>query len=271
MTTRTIAAQPASGPEPFFVLPDPPRLDMLEFPHVSRIMWILQRRYSHLPDVVIMTQGYLCFDTGGDRSGWLAPDCLVSFGASMEVAQRRHGYVIAEQGKPPDFVLEVASVSTGRRDYTVKREGYAAFGVTEYFRFDDTGGRYHDRPLAGDRLVEGAYEPVPVTTDASGNLRCYSETLGLDLCWENGRLRFWDPETGTYLDDYDEARQAAHARADAAQIQADAAQIQADAAQTRADAAQTRADAAQTRADAAEARADAAEAELQRLRERLDP
>ncbi len=242
MTTRTIAAPPA-GPEPFVVLPDPPRLDMLEFPHVSRIMWILQRRYDHLPDVVIMTQGYLCFDTGGDRSGWLAPDCLVSFGASMEVAKWRHGYVIAEQGKPPDFVLEVASESTGRRDYTVKREGYAAFGVTEYFRFDDTGGRYHDRPLAGDRLVDGVYEPVPVTTDAAGNLRCYSETLGLDLCWEDGRLRFWDPGTGAYLEDYDEARQAAHARVD----EAEASRL------------------------AAEARADAAEAELRRLRERLDP
>ena len=237
MTTRTIAAP--AGPEPFVVLPDPPRLDMLEFPHVSRIIWMLERRYSQLPDVVIMTQGYLCFDTGGDRSGWLAPDCLVSFGASMDVAKRRHGYVIAEQGKPPDFVLEVASETTGKRDYTVKRDGYAAFGVTEYFRFDDTGGEYHDRPLAGDRLVDGSYEPVPITTDADGNLRGYSETLGLHLCWENGRLRFWDPETGAYLNDYDDAEDARLA--------------------------------AEARADAAEARADAAEAELRRLRERLDP
>ena len=238
MTTRTIAARPSAGPEPFVVLPDPPRLDMLEFPHVSRIMWILERRYSHLPDVVIMTQGYLCFDTRGDRSGWLAPDCLVSFGVSMEVARRRHGYVIAEQGKPPDFVLEVASESTGRRDYTVKRDGYAAFGVAEYFRFDDTGGRYHDQPLAGDRLVDGAYEPIPVTADADGNERCYSETLGLYLCWENARLRLWDPNTRAYLNDYDEAL------ADARLEERDARL-------------------------AAEARADAAEAELRRLRERL--
>ena len=219
MTTRTIAARPPAGPEPFVVLPDPPRLDMLEYPHISRILWTLERRYAHLPDVVVMTQGYMCFDTGGDRSGWLAPDCLVSFGASMELAKRRHGYVIAEQGKPPDFVLEVASESTGRRDYTVKRDGYAAFGVAEYFRFDDTGGRYHDRPLAGDRLVDGVYQPVPVTTDANGNQRCYSETLGLYLCWENGRLRFWDPGAGAYLDDYDEAIQAAEARAEVAEAE----------------------------------------------------
>ena len=126
-------------------------------------------------------------------------------------------------------------MSTGRRDYTVKREGYAAFGVTEYFRFDDTGGRHHDRPLAGDRLVDGAYEPIPTTTDDAGNPRCYSETLGLYLCWENGRLRFWDPDTGAYLDDYDEARLAERdARL------------------------------------AAETRAETAEAELRRLRDRLD-
>ncbi len=249
MTTRTIAAQPPAGPDPFVVLPDPPRLDMLEFPHVSRIMWILERRYSHLPDVVIMTQGYLCFDTGGDRSGWLAPDCLVSFGASMEVAQRRHGYVIAEQGKPPDFVIEVASESTGRRDYTVKREGYAAFGVTEYFRFDDTGGRYHDRPLAGDRLVDGAYEPIPTTTDAAGNLRCYSETLGLHLCWEDGRLRLWDPDTAAYLDDYDEARLAERG----ARMVAEDARLAAEAERDRERGARL-----------------AAEAELRRLRDRLD-
>ena len=269
MTTRTIAA-PTAGPEPFVVLPDPPRLDMLEFPHVSRIMWILETRYSHLPDVVIMTQGYLCFDTGGDRSGWLAPDCLVSFGASMEVAKRRHGYVIAEQGKPPDFVLEVASESTGRRDYTVKREGYAAFGVTEYFRFDDTGGRYHDRPLAGDRLVDGAYEPIPTTTDDAGNLRAYSETLGLHLCWENGRLRLWNPDTGAYLDDYDEARQAAHAQADAAHAQADAAEARADAAEDAHIAAEGARIAAEAERDRERDARIAAEAELRRLRERLD-
>ena len=48
----------------------------------------------------------------------------------------RHGYSIEEHGKPPDFVLEVASVTTGQGDYTRKRDDYAAFGVPEYWRFD---------------------------------------------------------------------------------------------------------------------------------------
>ena len=48
----------------------------------------------------------------------------------------RHGYSIEEHGKPPDFALEVASVTTGQGDYTRKRDDYAVFGAPEYWRFD---------------------------------------------------------------------------------------------------------------------------------------
>ena len=47
---------------------------------------------------------------------------------------------VDEVGKPPDLVLEVASESTGRRDYTFKRDGYEKMGVGEYWRFDPSGG-----------------------------------------------------------------------------------------------------------------------------------
>ncbi len=221
MTTRTVDAQPEAAPETFSMLPDPPGWDMLEAPFTSTALLILRRRYSGRPDVVVMGEGYLCVDTRGDRSGWLAPDCLVAFGVSPETVERRNGYVIDECGKPPDFVLEVGSPTTGERDYTVKRERYAEFGVREYFRFDSTGGRYHDRPLAGDRLVEGVYERITAVASA-GKLRIYSETLGLYLCWEDGRLRFWDPIAEEYLNDYDEAedaRLAAEARATAAEAE----------------------------------------------------
>ena len=59
-------------------------------------------------------------------------------------------------------MLEVASVTTGRNDYTRKRDDYAAFGVPEYWRFDPSGGEYHDAPLAGDHLVDGVYHPIEV-------------------------------------------------------------------------------------------------------------
>ena len=81
----------------------------------------------------------------------------MTFGVDPKAIVARNGYVISEVGKPPDFVLEVASRSTGRRDYTVKRDGYAGYGVREYWRFDHTGGRFHDAALAGDVLVDGRY------------------------------------------------------------------------------------------------------------------
>ena len=55
------------------------------------------------------------------------PDGLVAKGVSdPQGIIWRNGYVISEVGKPPDFVLEVASRSAGRRDYTVKREAMPA-------------------------------------------------------------------------------------------------------------------------------------------------
>ena len=118
-----------------------------------------------------------------------------------------NGYTISEIGKPPDFVLEVASQSTGRRDYTDKREIYARYGVAEYWRFDRTGGQFHDVALAGDRLLpSGEYESIPVETMPDGVVSGHSALLGLELRWVEGALRFWDPATGDYLPDLAEAK-----------------------------------------------------------------
>ena len=164
------------------------------------------------------------------------PDLLVAFNVNPAIAIARNGYSIEEQGKPPDFVLEVASVSTARNDYTQKREDYAAFGIPEYWRFDPTGGRRYDAPLAGDRLVDGAYQPINIVGDGDRNLWGHSDILGLDLCWEEGQLRWWDPVSGRYFESHDEeadARLAAEARAAAAEAQAAAAEAQAAADQAR--------------------------------------
>ncbi len=99
--------------------------------------------------------------------------------------------MISEVGKPPDFILEVASRSTGRNDYTTKRKGYAGYGVREYWRFDHTGGRYHDAALAGDVLVDGEYEPVEITREPDGLIWGHSEVLGLDLCWREEASKLW--------------------------------------------------------------------------------
>ena len=167
------------------------------------------------------------------REGQLYPDMLVAFNVDAQAIVRERGFAIEQIGKPPDFVLEVASFRTADRDYTYKRRGYAEYGIPEYWRFDNTGGEYYPEPLAGDQLVDGEYRPVPITKLDDDRLWGHSDVLNLDLCWEHGQLRWWDPVARRYLDTHEEeangriaerdARIATEAQRDAALAQRDAA------------------------------------------------
>ena len=189
-------------------LPDPPREpDMQRFESLVNFVASLLTYLADRDDVLISGGGYLR-RIGSNANERLAPDCVVAFGVDPRLIVARNGYVISEVGKPPDFVLEVASRSTGRTDYTVKRDGYAGYGVREYWRFDHTGGRFHDAALAGDVLVDGAYEPVDITHEPGELIWGHSEVLGLDLCWNDGDLLLRDPLTGEFLPIPEEERAA---------------------------------------------------------------
>ncbi len=208
MTIRpALNPQPASEYAHLGQLPDPPRLPdaMQQLPYVTTAFTILDDYFRERPDVLVGGEGYLCRDTR-DRSGWVAPDCVVAFGVDSGAILDRNGYVIDEVGKPPDFVLEIASESTGRADYTTKRDIYAGYGVGEYWRFDATGGEHHDTALSGERLIDGVYEPMPLQRERGGVVRGHSPALGLDLHWDDGQLRFFDPAAGAYLPDLTEAK-----------------------------------------------------------------
>ena len=130
-----------------------------------------------------------------DATGLFAPDTFVSFNASNEGIYKRNGYVISEQGKPPDFVLEIASYASGNLDATVKRDAYAALGIPEYWRFDPTGDYW-----AGDRLADGCYQPVAIERVSAELWQGYSQVLDVHLQWHRvnphpyrkGMLDFYD-------------------------------------------------------------------------------
>ena len=228
MTTKPAAQPPGAGQRPRLTpLPGVSQIfDMLEQgPHVSRTYLILEDHFLSRPDVFVGMEGWLC-NYASEAGSAPRPDCLVSLGVdfSSEEITRVNGYVISEIGKPPDFVLEVASKTTGQRDYIDKRAIYADYRVAEYWRFDHTGGQYHDVALAGDRLVGDSYEPIPVEVGSDGIIRGYSAALQLELHWYHGLLRFWDPSTGEYLPDLTEAkgqRDDAERRAEDAEIRAE--------------------------------------------------
>ena len=153
------------------------------------------------------------------REGLLIPDLLVAFDVDFAAVIAEKGYAIERYGKPPDFVLEIASDHTAGKDEVGKRLGYAAFGVTEYWRFDDEWGLRYATGLAGDRLVDGAdgrnYQPIAIHRTDENRYWGYSAVLDLDLCWEYGQLRWYDPVAGRYLPTFDDAydgRIAAEAR-----------------------------------------------------------
>ncbi len=119
-----------------------------------------------------------------------------------------NGYIISDQGKPPDFVLEVASASTASVDVGEKRSDYAALGIPEYWRFDETG-EHHGARLADDRLADGVYVPISWQELPDGNVQGFSGILNLYLRWENGQLGWYDPETRRHITTFTDERERA--------------------------------------------------------------
>ena len=211
------------------------------------------------------------------RKGVLIPDLMVALNCDADRIDGQDGYEMRSQPNPPEFALEVASVHTAARDYTEKRAGYADYGVREYWRFDPTDGGRYPAGLAGDRLVDGAYEPIELEYYGDGNKRGYSEVLKLYVCWEvgereYGELRLYDPMSENYLRTHGESEARAEdaiARADYADARADYADARADAAAAARAEAEARAEEeAEARRAEAAARAEA-EAVIRELRERL--
>ena len=202
-------------------LPDPPprEPDMQQEQRIFAFYGILDLHFAHRDDVLIAGGGYLR-NLPYDSTEIFAPDCVIAFGVNPDGIVARNGYVISEVGKPPDFVLEVASRSTGRRDYTVKRNGYAAYGVQEYWRFDPSGGRFHDASLAGDLLAGEEHQPFPINQDPDGLIWGYSPALDLEVCWDNGEVQLRNHYTKEFLPrprQERRMREAETARADAAE------------------------------------------------------
>ena len=134
------------------------------------------------------------------------PDLLIARHVSPEAFWARGAYIISEQSKPPDFVMEVASESTAGVDTGPKRDDYAALGIPEYWRFDETG-EHHLTKLAGDRLMEARYQPIGIEVLPDGSLRGYSTVLNLILEWREGQLNWIDPETQGHIPTFQHERE----------------------------------------------------------------
>ncbi len=195
-----------------FRLPDIPEREPDEVTQYDQITKTGSAHYlaQHLgnPETTLVeADRWVVATTDFDKRRARYPDLLVAFGVDPAAYKASNGYIVWEQGKAPDFVLEVASESTGEIDVGPKRDYYAALGIGEYWRFDETG-EYHGTKLAGDRLVEGRYQPVKIEELPDGVLQGYSRALNLNLRWEAGQLVWHDPATGRPIATLEDERQA---------------------------------------------------------------
>ena len=226
MTTQTILVKPAPRAAPY---PDaPPRDDMqnLRYLHLRSIVEALSDHFGN-PDATLIGNEVRLGPSLSAPEDTRVPDLMVAFNCDVAQCWEDNGYSLESQPHPPQFALEVASKTTGIVDYTEKRADYERYGVWEYWRFDPTGGEYHDDSLAGDRLVGGVYERIAIEWRDAEHGSGYSEALGLFVCWERELLRFYDPLQGRYLRTLTESeaerraeaagRRVAEARAEAAE------------------------------------------------------
>ena len=235
-----------------YQLPDPPENPpdkMTAFNHLAAngSAYLLIQHLGKPETTLVGGDHYMSPVPTTDITGLRFPDLLVAFGVDPAAYYQRNAYIISEQGKPPDFVMEIASRSSGRIDVVDKREYYAQLGIPEYWRFDETG-EFHGTRLAGDQLVDGRYEALPIQELSDGVLQGYSAVLNLNLRWNRGTLEWYDPDTGLHIATLEDER--------SARAQAEA----------RVENAETRAETAETRAVSAETRVHELEEEIRRLR-----
>ncbi|BAY76974.1 hypothetical protein NIES25_34320 [Nostoc linckia NIES-25] len=112
------------------------------------------------------------------------PDFFVVLGTQRKT--RKSWAVWEEDGKYPNFILEILSDSTAKTDRGLKKEIYQdTFRTPDYFWFDP-----YTLEFAGFHLVDGEYQPLQL--NEQGHL--WSQQLGLYLGIHQGLLRFFTPD-----------------------------------------------------------------------------
>jgi len=173
---------------------------MGETPLHAGILWtsvLVLKEWCAGDPMTYVSGNMMMYYVPGDKYKHVSPDVFVTRGISRD--KTRDYYLVWEEGKAPDLVLEITSKSTRREDLKVKHALYRdVLKVVEYFLFDPRA-EYLKPPLQGYRLTENQYVRI---TPVDGRLP--SETLSLALEAHGNELRFFDPAIGQWLPTKDE-------------------------------------------------------------------
>ena len=167
----------------------------------------LRQYFKDRPDTLVNGDIFIYYDKTNIHNA-VASDVIVAFKVDVDQIDEADSYFTWLVGKPPEFVMEIGSESTAKRDLEFKRELYARLGIRNYWLFDPPDGSRYGFILKGLRLENGEYREIPMIEGPGDNIRGHSDALGLDLRWEDGVIRFYDPANGEYLRNHDESEAA---------------------------------------------------------------
>ena len=181
---------------------------------LTRIIQTLENHFKQRPEVYV-SGDILMYYVEGQPQRVVAPDVLVTFGIGQKP---RLTYKVWEEGKVPDFVMEMSSKTTYRNDLGEKMDLYASLGIRDYVLYD-AEGLYLPTSLMGFTLVDGSY--VAISPNADGGI--YSEVLGLEFRLRDMDCGIYDPVSEVWLQTPAEA---AETRAENAEARAENAETE---------------------------------------------
>ena len=165
----------------------------------------LQQHFDRVDNVVLEGNMYLYYEEGNPAAS-ISPDVFVVLEHDLG---DRPVYKLWEEGKPPDFALEVISPTSEIRNGEERRELYARLGIGEYFLFQPDPRR-RGRRLVGYRLTGASYDEVK--GESGGAL--HSSALGVSLRVEGKNLRLRSLASGKDYAWFEECRKIIDAQAE---------------------------------------------------------
>ncbi|MEO5729241.1 MAG: Uma2 family endonuclease [Byssovorax sp.] len=165
-------------------LSDPRRLMSEGRPHKkakSRALDLLGLHFNAVGRVIYLAEEMAVMYPGEEV---FSPDVLAVLDVPQPEDDLRMAWVVADEKKGLDFVLEVLYRGDRNKDLVANVERYARLGIPEYFIYDRARQQIH-----GYRLTDPGSKRYQRIVPQGG--RYSSKVLGIDMVIQGGTLRFF--------------------------------------------------------------------------------
>lgn len=165
-------------------LSDPHRMMSEGRPHKkakSRVVDMLGLHFNAMGRVIYLAEEMAAVYPGVEV---FTPDVLAVLDVEQPEDDERMAWVVADEGRGLDVVLEVLHRGDRKKDLVDNVDRYASLGISEYFVYD-----WGKQQIYGYRLASPGDHRYQRVVPQSG--RYHSMVLGLDLVVQRGSLCFY--------------------------------------------------------------------------------